>query len=115
MEAVAIRLALVADRLDPGRAARLAAGGGAWRNWASWRRMVADVMERPVYQSLAPEVSSRGAALMALEALGALDALERAPDFLGRPVMPRPERFAACREARARHEELYRRMLGPLT
>ena len=45
--------------------------------------MMTDVFNRPVAVSEVQEASGRGAALLALESLGVLSDLEKAPDFIG--------------------------------
>jgi gluconokinase len=105
MEAVAYRLAAIFDLLL--RAApepsRIVASGGALVRSRAWTQVVADVLERPVTRSLASEASCRGAALLALEALGR--SAEASPLY-GETVEPRREHAAAHQAARARQEKL---------
>ena len=68
-----------------------------------WVQILADVLERPLTLSGVDEASARGAAVVALERLGA----KPDPAPAGRLVEPRPDRFPALREARARQRELY--------
>lgn len=109
LEAVAYRVAAVADRLaeaDPALERFLATG--ALLRSPAWMQMLADVLGRPLETTEAPEASARGAALMALETLGELPSALDAPPARGevyRPDAGRHERYAT---ARARHERLYR-------
>ncbi len=77
MEAIAYRFALVAKALDsmaPG--ASIIASGNALRSSPVWTQMIADVLGRPVSLACASEASARGAALLALEAMGRIESLE---------------------------------------
>ena len=74
LESVAFRIALVFDllrRLLPGDP-EIVASGGALLGSPAWLQIMTDVLNRPVAVSAVQEVSGRGAALLALEALGAL-------------------------------------------
>lgn len=117
MEAVALRLALVTDRLAaaaPG-ATGIVASGGALLASPAWLSIVADALGRRVTLSDEPEVSERGAAVLALREIGALSSLEHAPPRTGPTVEPDPHRHAIYRAALARQEALYDRLLAPLT
>ena len=114
LEAVAQRFALIWDEVReavPGIGEIVASGGALLRSPA-WMQIVADVLGHEVVASAEPEGSSRGAALIALERLGAARA-EDVPAPLGAVVSPDPERHARYREARARHLEV-EAALGPL-
>ncbi len=85
LEAVAYRFALVRELLR-GLAAQglppaqeIVATGRALLASPTWTQMMADVLGEPVVASAEPEASARGAALLALEALGALRSLDEAP------------------------------------
>lgn len=74
MEAVAYRFRMLFDDLiffAPN--AKVFAAGGALQASSVWTQITADVLERNVYLSEAEEASCRGAALYALEGLGALE------------------------------------------
>ena len=114
LEAVAQRFALIWDEVReavPGIGEIVVSGGALLRSPA-WMQIVADVLGHEVVASAEPEGSSRGAALIALELLGAARA-EDVPAPLGVVVSPDPERHARYREARARHFEV-EAALGPL-
>ncbi len=75
MEGVAYRIQLISDLLQgalPGNP-EIIASGGALLASATWRQILADVLGRPVIQSRSREASARGAALLALEALGLVE------------------------------------------
>ncbi len=114
LEAVAYRLALVWDLL---RAAvpetqEVVASGGALRRSPAWVQIITDVLGHEVVLSEEDEGSSRGAALVALEVLGAVRA-EDAPAPLGPVFRPDPERHARHREACARQRRV-EEALAPL-
>jgi len=112
LEAVALRLSLVYERLAPLAAAEheVIASGGALLRSPAWARMVADAFGRPLTLSPEAEASSRGAALRTLEALGAP---RPPPTSGGRIIVPDPGRHAALRAARDRQRRLYDNIVGP--
>lgn len=115
MEAVALRLALVAERLEryvPPEAIVVASGGAVLASPA-WRRIVADALGRPVVASGEPEASARGAALLALRETGLLSSFEYAPARLGARLDPDPARRATYRAARDRQQALDERLFAP--
>ncbi|HBH01139.1 MAG: hypothetical protein A2W08_16025 [Candidatus Rokubacteria bacterium RBG_16_73_20] len=108
LEAVALRLALVYALLAPRAAAghAIVASGGALAGSRAFTQIVADALGRPVTWSPEPEATSRGAALLALEALGALPDLAAARGGLGETFAPDPARHARYREALERQRRL---------
>lgn len=112
MEAVALRLAAVADALEEfAPAAEVHASGGALRQSRVWTQMIADALGRPVRRSRAREASSRGAALLALERLGAFRSLTDAPAPTYETFAPDPRAHARYREALARQQSFYESVL----
>jgi gluconokinase len=113
LEAVAYRFALIAEALDeiaPG--AQIVATGNALRSSPVWLQIIADVLGRPVLFGGTPEASIRGAALLALEAVGKivnLDAVSISVDEVFEPDMQRHARY---REGLARQQELYERLFN---
>ena len=109
LETVAYRFALIHALLADAcpRADEVVATGGALAHSPAWTRIMADVLGVPVRPSTEPEASSRGAALLALEALGVLPSLDAAPPGFGPAVRPDPARHARYREGLARHRQLY--------
>jgi gluconokinase len=109
LETVAYRFALIHALLAeacPG-AREVVATGGALAASPAWTGIMADVLGVPVRPSREPEASSRGAALLALEALGVLPSIDAAPPAFGPTVSPDPDRHARYREGLARHRQLY--------
>lgn len=114
MEAVAYRLALIYELLAPiaSPEAEIVASGAALLQSPTWAQIVADVLGRPVITTSEGEASSRGAALLAAEALGLLaDAAQASPAF-GATYEPDPGRHQRYRDALARHRRLYRKLIG---
>lgn len=100
-EAVALRLAMVYELLAP-RATRdhlIVASGGALARSRAWRRVIADALGHPVTLAKEDEATSRGTALLALEALGVLPDLRAAETPLGETIEPDPAGSARYREA----------------
>ena len=109
MEAVAYRFALIHERIcgQGDRQHRLIASGAAALHSPAWMQIFADVLGRPVVASAEPEATSRGAALLALEALGALPAIDAAPPADGAVYEPDPSRHERYRSAIERQQRLY--------
>ncbi len=87
------------------------ASGGAILSSPTWLQIMTDVLGRPVAESQVQEASSRGAALLALESLGALDDIAGAPDFVGDIHEPDAGRHARYREAMERQRNLYDKLV----
>jgi len=110
-EAVALRFRLIYDRLAPllPPGAEIVASGGALQDNGLWRQILADVMQTPVHLIDVEEATSRGAAILALQALD----LPQPPDP---PTVhtSRPDKGAgaAYAEALRRQQELYDRVIA---
>jgi gluconokinase len=115
LEAVAYRVALVYELLRPTLSAEpeIVASGGALLRSPVWMQIMADVLGKPVVLSGVQEASSRGAALLALESLGAAPDLEKVPDFTGAAHHPDTQRHIVYRKAMERQQGLYRRLINP--
>ena len=115
LEAVAYRFAVIQQRIC-GRADcthRLIASGGALLHSPAWIQIFADVLGRPVVVSSESEATSRGAAVLALHALGALPSLESVPVAEETVYEPDDARHAIYQAAIARQRRLYDRLIGP--
>lgn len=113
MEAVAYRFAIIAEILQeasPGDKQVIGTGGGLF-NSPAWTQIMADALGRPVTLSGVEEASSRGATLLALEALGG-PRIEEAPTHLGETFQPDPDRHETHREALTRQRRLYEAVIG---
>ncbi len=109
MEAVACRLAVIHDLLNEVSPQKhdVVASGGALVHSPAWMQIVADALGCPVTASAEPEASSRGAALLALEALGITGKLQDFPVSFGVTFQPAEHRHEAYREAIARQRRAY--------
>ena len=111
LESIAYRFALIAEALDeiaPG--ATMIATGNALRSSPAWLQIMADVLGRPVLFGGSPEASIRGAALLALEAVGTIGSIEEVSVSVDTVVEPDMQRHARYREGLARQQELYARL-----
>ncbi len=109
LETVAYRFALIHERLRescPDLGAIVATGGALLASPA-WTRIMADTLGAPLTPSTEAEGSSRGAALLASEALGLIPAVEGVPAGTGPVIAPDPARHARYRAGLARHRALY--------
>jgi gluconokinase len=105
LEAVALQFAVIDDDL-PGDQIVVATGGALGKSPA-WTQIIADALGRPVAHSGVKEGSSRGAAILALEALG--ETPGEAP--LGRTFDPDPAAHETYRAALERQQALYELIL----
>ncbi len=108
LEAIAYRFKLIHDLLSPQFPEDhiiVATGGGLLRSPA-WIQIIADVLGFPVRVSHVTEASCRGAALMALESLGALKDISQANPFFGDEYPVRKECHEIYRSALERHLDL---------
>jgi gluconokinase len=111
MEAVALRFARVAEKLDeafPEEADSrdVVATGGGLLGSRTWTRIMADALGRPITASAVPEASSRGAALLAIEALGGPE-IEDVEAPLSETYEPDLSRHAVYKEGLAHQREVY--------
>jgi gluconokinase len=115
LEAVAYRFAVIEQRLcgQAGCAHRLIASGRALLRSPAWTQIFADVLGRPVVASAEPEATSRGAAVLALVALGVLPSIEAAQVADGPVYEPDGARYALYQAAIARQRWLYDQLISP--
>jgi gluconokinase len=109
MEAVAYRFALIAESLLPfAPEAEIRASGGALSASPTWTQILADALGRPLHLAPAREASSRGAVLLALESLGAIEDIAALPTLApGQTFTPDQTRHALYREGLARQQRAY--------
>lgn len=113
LEAVALRFALMYSIVTselPAPQQAIATGGGLQKSPA-WAQIVADAIGRPLIASGEREASSRGAALLALERLGAIDNVETFPTSLGGAYHPDADSHARLMTAQQRHRHFYQRLV----
>lgn len=114
MECVAYRFALIYDLLCPKlpREHTIIASGGALLGSHIWSQMLADVLGKEIILSRENEATSRGAALLALQSLGALKKLSDAPAETGKIFVPNMDAHKVYIEAIARHKDLYSKLIN---
>ena len=113
LEAIAYRFALIAQALDEiAPNAEVIATGNALRSSPVWLQIIADVLGRPVMFGGAPEASIRGAALLALEAVGKIASIEAVPVLVDEVFEPDMNRHARYRDGLARQQDLYERLFA---
>jgi gluconokinase len=109
LESVCYRFAAIYERLKaeaPGDTRIIASGGGILNSHV-WTQMMADVIGVPVVASAVPEASSRGAAMLALEAFGQVNYLDDLETPLGKVFEPNARNHDLYLRGRARQERLY--------
>ena len=111
LESIAYRFALITRALDqiaPGAA--IFAAGNALRASRVWLQIIADVLGRPLMFGGTAEASIRGAALLALEAVGKIATIEEDSVAVEQVFEPDMTRHARYQQGLARQEELYERL-----
>lgn len=113
MESVAQRLHMVLEELAGLLPVHftVAAGGGALAASRQWRRILADALGREVHFPDVEEPSMRGAALMALKALGAIPDIAALPAPTGETLRHDVAAHAIHLEAAARQRQIYKKLI----
>src|SRR5205085_4239523 len=90
LESVALRFRNVYDIMEQsiGAPRQVIASGGALLHSRAWTQMMADALGHPVTMCLEKEATSRGAAILALERLGAIKSIGDVPPQLGETLPP---------------------------
>jgi gluconokinase len=113
LESIAYRFALIARALDEvAPNASVVSSGNALRSSPVWLQIIADVLGRPLLLGGSAEASSRGAALLALEAVGKIVTIEEDQFVVDQVFEPDMSRHARYQQGLARQEELYERLYG---
>lgn len=110
-ESIAYRFALIAralDRVAP--RATIVASGNALRSSPVWLQIIADVLGRPLMFGGTSESSIRGAALLALEAVGKIETIEEDSISIDQVYEPDMSRHARYKHGLARQEQLIERL-----
>jgi gluconokinase len=111
LESIAYRFALIARALDPvAPGATIFVSGNALRSSPVWLQIIADVLGRPLMFGGTAESSIRGAALLALEAVGKIASIEEDSISVNQVYEPDMSRHARYQQGLARQEELYERL-----
>jgi gluconokinase len=108
LEAVAYRFVLIWRLLrDVAPAREIVVGGRAARSSPSWMQILADALQMPLVGSTEKGTSTRGAAVMALKALGVIDRYDSLPAKRLERYVPDIEHGLVHGRALARHNDLY--------
>jgi sugar (pentulose or hexulose) kinase len=113
LEAISYRFALIAQSLETvAPQATVIATGNALRSSPVWLQIMSDVLGRQLKLGGSSEASTRGAALLALEAVGKIGSIEEVVvpiDAVFDPDMSRHERYQG---GLRRQQETYERLLN---
>jgi gluconokinase len=113
MEAIAYRFALIARALDPfAHNVAIAASGHALRCSPTWVQILADVLGKPLAISDLPEASTRGAALLALEAAGKIRSIDEFTVPVQQTYQPDMSRHELYQKGLERQEALYKKVFA---
>jgi gluconokinase len=114
LEAVAYRFALIAEGLFEGSTtnAQIVVSGGSLSQSPAWAQIVANVLGRPLVLSQEPEATSRGVALLALEALGIIRDIAELPARDGSMITPNMQYHEHYRQALAEQQVLYAKLIA---
>lgn len=109
LEAVAIQFAEIVEALAPLLVPplRIVGTGGAIVHSPGWTRILADAIGHPLVRSAVPEATSRGAALLALEAEGVIPDGSSVPAETLDQTLPDAERHGRYEKARQQTRVLY--------
>ena len=114
LEGAALRFKAVGDAVrDAMRSSNLNAdvdiifSGGALDASPAWAQIMADCIGAPLVESKEKEASARGAALLALEAIGAINDVRDLPAERGRTLTPDPTCAETYERALERQNALY--------
>ena len=112
LESVALRFCnvyeIMQSSLGPPR--EVVASGAALLHSPVWTRMMADALAHALVPCLEPEATSRGAALLALERIGAIPSIHAVAPKYGSTVDPNTENRAFYQGALTRQRELYAKL-----
>jgi gluconokinase len=114
LEAVCYRFAAIYERLKAetqGDTKIIASGGGILNSYV-WTQMMADVIGVPVVASAVPEASSRGAAMVALEAFGHIERFDDMETPLGDVFEPNARNHEWYLRGRKKQEKLYELLIA---
>ena len=129
LEAVAYRFALIFESLETSNAqlsqggssavsnpnapaSRIIASGGSLLSSPTWMQIIANTLGHAILASDEPEATSRGAALLALESLGAIPSVEALPATTSAIYEPYTAEHNIYRAAIERQRALYKQLIG---
>ncbi len=111
LEAAALRFRVLGELLSPlAPNAQIVFSGGALEHVPIWQTIVCDAMNRPLCASKEPEASARGAALLALEAIGEINDVSEVSFERGDVYQPDTGRSALYGRALEHQNALYAKL-----
>jgi gluconokinase len=112
LESVALRFRNVYELMmsSLGEPQEVIASGGGLLNSPSWTQIMADTLDHGVISCLEPEATSRGAALMAMERIGAIGDVGGLAPTLGSEVRPDEARTGLYAAALEKQRRLYEKL-----
>jgi gluconokinase len=112
LEAVALRFCNVYEIMKSSLAEprEIVASGTALLHSTVWTQMMADALAHPIVQCVEPEATSRGAALLALERLGAIPDIYAVTPKYGNTIAPITAHSALYLSELARQRQLYSKL-----
>ncbi|RYX84935.1 carbohydrate kinase [bacterium] len=111
LEAAALRYRVLGDLLAPlAPEAQITFSGGALEHVPAWQTIVCDAMGRSLCASKEAEASARGAALLALEAIGTISDVSDVPSERGEYLKPNANNSAIYARALERQTSLYSKL-----
>jgi gluconokinase len=112
LESVALRFREVYEIMldEIGKPKELIASGGALLRSPAWTRMMADALGCPLRICLEKEATSRGAALLAMERIGAIAHVRERPPEIGETFAPVEAHHAIYEQQLRRQRRLYTKL-----
>ena len=112
LESVALRFRNIFDIMlgEIGEPKELIDSGAALLHSPAWTQMMADALGRPLITCLAKEATSRGAALLAMERIGAIGHVRDLPAEMGPVYQPVDANRAIYEEELRRQRRLYTKL-----
>ena len=115
IEAIAYRFALISSALKKiAPDAKVIATGNALRSSPAWSQIIADVLGERLLIGGSPEASIRGAALLALEAVGKIGSIEEVTVPIEQVFEPDMTRHEHYKQGLARQEHYYRLLMSDM-
>jgi len=109
---IVYRYLLLALQVDKPDMPRVLGSGGALLGSKTLQQVIADTLGTNLYLSSDEEASARGAALLALEAMGEIEDVAKVQPHLRDPIHPDLARGKIYRSAALRQEALYHLLFG---
>ncbi len=111
LEAAALRYRVLSELLSPlAPTAQITFSGGALEHVPAWQNIVCDAIGRSLCASKESEASARGAALLALEAIGEISSVSDAPSERGEILEPNENNTVLYVRALERQNGLYAKL-----